>query len=266
MDPFRQEMTYEEFLDFPRTLGWKHEYYNGALHRSPAWTAIVTYRSSPQDLVKREIDRTKNGDPRFAKLLLRALVNEDHAPLLTLFFECFDQAIEYAGCLPSDRIKYAHRSLDCFFCATPSNYLDACHVAIIDGHIVGASMIAHFEHGAILQPIFVAQKYRRQGLATLLLRASAKTLQEQGCLVLHSRCNLGNAASTAWHIKCGFIEIPDAWSAGHRANIFSMEAERQAKLNLSTAKETSALAEFWSGERERLELADRTQIHPSKLA
>jgi RimJ/RimL family protein N-acetyltransferase len=113
-------------------------------------------------------------------------------------------------------------------------------------------MIAQFEHGAILQPIFVALPYRRYGIATRLLLSSAKRLIEQGCAELHSRCNLGNEASMAWHAKCGFVEVPEEWPAGHRANIYSMEAERQERLKLPTAIETRALAEFWRNERDRL--------------
>ena len=56
MGSFRLEMTFEEYLNFPKTLGWKHEYYGGALHRSPAWTAVASFRASLHDLTAHEID------------------------------------------------------------------------------------------------------------------------------------------------------------------------------------------------------------------
>jgi GNAT superfamily N-acetyltransferase len=252
MDPFRQEMTFEEYLNFPRTLGWKHEYYGGALHRSPAWTSVASFRASLHALSAIEIDRRADVDRGLGTLAVRVLVNEDHSPLLKLFCECFEQAIEYAGCRSSDIIKYAHKSLDRFFGDSPAAYSDACRVAILHGNIVGASTIAECEPGAILQPIFVAPAYQRLGLATRLLTVSAKSLLEQGYEELHSRCNLGNEASMAWHAKCGFVEVPEELPAGHRANIYSQEAERQERLNLPTAKEMRALADHWRNERDRL--------------
>jgi len=31
MDEFREKMTWEEYLVYPRKLGWKHEYFDGSL-------------------------------------------------------------------------------------------------------------------------------------------------------------------------------------------------------------------------------------------
>lgn len=256
MDPFQQEMTFEEYLNFPKSLGWKHEYYGGALHRSPARTAVASFRASLHDLLSREIDRNADSEPTLRTLNLQPLASDSHSRLLTLFCECFEIATEYAGFRPSDIIKYAHKSLDRFFGDSPAAFFDACHVAIINGSIVAASIIAQCERGAILQPIFVAQKYQRFGIATRLLSASATSLLEQGCDELHSRCNLGNEASMAWHAKCGFVEVPEELSAGHRANIYLLEAERQERLKLPTAKNTRALAEFWKNERDRLKRRD----------
>jgi len=252
MDPLQQEMTFEEYLNFPKTLGWKHEYYGGALHRSPAWTAVATFRASPHTLSAIEMNRRADSDPSWKTLTVKHLEKEDHTPLLKLFCECFDQAIEYAACRPSDIVKYAHKSLDAFFGDSPEPYADACRVATINRNIVGASIIARCKDGALLQPIFVDLTYQRRGLATLLLTASAKSLVEQGCKELGSRCNLGNEASMAWHAKCGFVEFPGELPAGHRANIYSLEAERQERLGLPTAKEMRALADFWRNERDRL--------------
>ncbi len=252
MDPFRQEMTFEEFLNFPKTLGWKHEYFGGALHRSPAWTAVATFRASPHTLSDIEVNRRADSDPSWQTLTVSRLDKGDLEPLLELFCECFNQAIEYAACRPKDIIKYAHKSLDRFFVDTPEPYADACRVAIIDGKIVGASIIARCDDGALLQPIFVGPAYQRHGLATQLLAASAKSLVKQCCEELHSRCNLGNDPSMAWHAKCGFVEFPEELPAGHRANIYSLEAERQERLNLPTAKEMRARADFWRNERNRL--------------
>ena len=253
MDPLRQEMTYEEYLNFPKTLGWKHEYFDGALHRSPAWTAVASFRAPTTVLAAvLAASAVDDGNARLEALEIRSVAREDQAQLLDLFCVCFEQAIEYAGYRPENIIRYGRKSLDGYFREAPAPYQEACQVAVINGCVAGAATIARFEHGAILQPIFVAPAYHRRGVATRLLSESAKRLVDLGCEELRSRCNLGNAASMIWHAKCGFVEIPDEMSAGHRANIFSQEAERYERLNLPNANEMRTLAEFWISERERL--------------
>jgi ribosomal protein S18 acetylase RimI-like enzyme len=114
-------------------------------------------------------------------------------------------------------------------------------------------MIVQSEQEVTLQPIFVAPSEQRQGIATQLLVASAKYLADRGIAELRSQCNLGNEASMAWHVHCGFQEIPSYFAAGHRANIYRQEADRQETLRISTAQATRALAEHWANERDRLD-------------
>ena len=94
---------------------------------------------------------------------------------------------------------------------------------------------------------------QRQVIATQLLVTSARTLADHGIAELRSQCNLGNEASMAWHAQCGFTEIPSHVPAGHRANIYLQEAERQEQLQLSTAPATRDLAEYWAEVRDRLD-------------
>ena len=250
MDDFRKEMTWDEFLVYPRKFGWKYEYFDGALYLSPAWTAVATFRLTPNELLNREVNTCVRLKPAAS---IRSLQQQDVDSLLALFCECFDNSIEYAGSGPEDLMKYAHRTLDRFFGQSSAPYLNRCRVAVLNGSIVGCSMIANSEHGAILQPIFVAPGVQRQGIATQLLVSSTKTLTDHGIAELRSQCNLGNEASMAWHTRCGFTEIPSHFPAGHRANIYLQEAERQELLQLPTAQATRALAEHWARERNRLD-------------
>ena len=250
MDELRKEMTLEEYFVYPRKLGWKHEYFDGALHLSPAWTAVTTFRLAPNELLNREVYTCVQRKPVAA---IRPLQSQDLAPLLTLFCECFDRAIEYTGSGPEDLMRYAHRTLDRYFSQPHPTHANGCRVAVLKGSMVGCSMIAEGKHGITLQPIFVAPSVQRQGIATLLLVASCKYLADHGIAELRSECNLGNEASMAWHNQCGFKEIPMHFPAGHRANIFLQEAERQERLQLPTAQATRALAEHWAIERDRLD-------------
>jgi GNAT superfamily N-acetyltransferase len=250
MDELRKEMTWEEYLVYPRKLGWKHEYFGGALHLSPAWTAVASFQLSLNELLNREVYTCVRRKPVAS---IRPLQPQDLDALLTLFCACFEKSIEYVGSGPEGLMRYAHRTLDRFFGQSPAPYLKGCRVAVLKGNIVGCSMITEGELGVTLQPIFVAPMEQRQGIATQLLVASAKYLTDHGIAELRSQCNLGNDASMAWHTQCGFVEIPSHFPAGHRANIYLQEAERQERLQLPTAQATRALAEHWANKRDELD-------------
>lgn len=152
--------------------------------------------------------------------------------------------------------------MDSFFGIEPTEYLSACRVAVDQQRIVGGCMIGRGKVGPVLQPIFVTPSHQRRGIATELFLNSVKELvelvelMENSVTCIHSRCNLGNEASLAWHLKCGFTEIPNRWTAGHRANIYRQETERQELLQLPTAPAMRELANYWAQQRERLEEDD----------
>ena len=250
MDELRQEMTFEEFVVYPRKLGWKYEYFGGALHLSPAWTAVTTFQISANELLAREVYTCVRRKP---VAFIRAVQPHDQDALLELFCKCFDNEIEYAGSGLDELMRYAHRTLDCYFRQPIPVHANGCRVAVLNGDVVGCAMIAQGEHGVTLQPIFVTPSEQRRGIATQLLVASAKYLADNGGAELRSQCNLGNEASMAWHVHCGFQEIPSHFAAGHRANIYMQEAERQERLRLPTAPSMRTLAQHWANERDRLD-------------
>jgi GNAT superfamily N-acetyltransferase len=250
MYQLHQEMTWEEYLAFPRKLGWKYEYFGDALHVSPVWTAIATFWLS---LDNHQALYDKAATSRRINLSIRPVKPPDFDLLLPLFCECFSDSIDYCDCDSSDLLRYAHKSLDHFFQPTPTEYFYACRAAVEGERIVGCCMIDRGKHGPVLQPIFVDPEYQRRGIGTSLHLDAIQALVEQSAHQLHSRCNLGNQASVAWHLKCGFTEICNRWTAGHRANIYSQEAERQERLQLPTAAAMRELATYWADERERLE-------------
>jgi aminoglycoside 6'-N-acetyltransferase I len=57
-----------------------------------------------------------------------------------------------------------------------------------------------------LEGIFVAEDYRRQGIARALLRACENWSKEQGCTEFASDCELTNTESLLFHLKLGFLE------------------------------------------------------------
>ncbi len=251
MDEFHKVMSWEEYLVYPRKLGWKYEYFGRALHLSPSWTAVAELFLS--------LDNLQALGERVAKVqednvAIRPAEQSDIPSLVSLFCECFSRSIDYAGCDSADLLRYAHRSLDHFFAPEPPAFLCVLRVAVEEEHIVGCCMIDRGKLGPTLQPIFVAPDHQRRGIATRLLFDTIQTLAAQSENRLRSNCNLGNEASIAWHLQCGFVEIPSRWTAGHRANIYLQEAERQELLGLPTAIATRKLADFWAEQRAQLEV------------
>ena len=57
-----------------------------------------------------------------------------------------------------------------------------------------------------LEGIFVAEDYRRQGIARALLSACESWSKERGCGEFASDCELDNLDSLRFHLRCGFSE------------------------------------------------------------
>lgn len=57
-----------------------------------------------------------------------------------------------------------------------------------------------------LEGVFVLESHRKQGVAAELLRQCERWAAEKGCAEFASDCELENAESYAFHLKCGFRE------------------------------------------------------------
>ncbi|MDP1562224.1 MAG: GNAT family N-acetyltransferase [Pirellulaceae bacterium] len=250
MDEFHKEMTFEEYLTYPRKLGWKYEYYGDALHLSPSATSVAAFYLELDDL---QPLRDLAAKTQRTNITIRQVERSDLEPLQTLFCESFLGSIDYADCRSADLLYYAQRSLERFFGSEPTEYLSACRVAVEGNRIVGGCLIDRGKVGPVLQPIYVAPSHQRRGIATELLLSAIQALTERSVTRMHSKCNLGNDASLAWHLRCGFTEIPNRWTAGHRANIYLQEAERQELLRIPTAPAIRELVNYWANQREQLE-------------
>lgn len=250
MEELHKVMSYEEFEVYPRKLGWIVEYYADAIHVFRCSTAIAKFCLLLDD---RSLLRQNVSAKLRASAKVRPVVHADLAPLISLFVECFAGGVDYAGSDASRLELYAHRTLDRFFGPTPPDTLSACRVAIEENQIVGCCMIERGKEGPLLQPIFIAPSHQRRGLATILLFVAIESLAAHSEKQLFSRCHLGNDASMAWHLQCGFSEVPSRMAAAHRANIYMQEAERQALLGLTSAAAMRELADHWGDEWERLE-------------
>ncbi|HOW73801.1 MAG TPA: GNAT family N-acetyltransferase [Phycisphaerae bacterium] len=74
------------------------------------------------------------------------------------------------------------------------------------GPIGGAGPLAK-ERLAYLERTFVRLEYRRQGLATKLLRQAIRAAADAGCQYIRCSANWDNLPETALFLKCGFALV-----------------------------------------------------------
>jgi len=256
LKPIHQTMSLEEFHDFPRRLGWKHEYYGGKIHVTPAETAVVTLRLT---LAPRPADAA---DP------VRTVTSDDCAKLIALFELAFCNAVEYAELTAAGFRAQAEKSMCAFLAAAEQPWLAASCLWKEDHRCLGAAFIKPYRHGPILEPLMVRTSHQRRGLATRLMNHVVNKLLQMGATHLYSHCHLSNAGSLAWHERFGFEVLPDEWIASHRAFYYREELKRRERLKDLTDEHRAELkrqANIWEAERQRLEDLSRTDFaaaHP----
>jgi RimJ/RimL family protein N-acetyltransferase len=247
-------MSVEEFHAMEHRLGWKHEYWDGAAQLSCQPTAVASLRLE-----------LPTETPRLTKLgvgyNLRTVTVADAPELVELFVTAFDTAVEYAGWPQEDYVRDAHRSIDSFFdfptdkkLRRAKGLLDHSFVARDGGLLVAAILVRQIEPGPIVEPVMVEPAHQRRGLGSALLAATIDSLQNAGTNVLVSRCHLGNAASMAWHLRNGFRELSNYFTAGHRAMHFHWLTEHyETRQQPEQAAEMRRLAEHWDDLADTLE-------------
>lgn len=249
MSELHRKMSLEEFENFPHRLGWKHEYCGDALHLSPSHTAIANLRLELGPVALATTSR------------VRALAPEDEPALAELFQEAFRGAAEYAGWPKRFFVKEARRNVANYFLPEGKVRPEASGVIEEAGRPIAAIVVKQRSPGPILEPIFVAPDRQLQGLGASLLLWAIQGLLAAGEQRLFSRCHLGNPHSMAWHLKNGFVELPNLFVAQHRHMHFALEAERWKRLgDRKQAKEMARLSAQWRAEVKRLD-----QIHRSDL-
>ena len=185
---------------------------------------------------------------------LRLIHPDDEPGLIELFVIAFDEAIEYAG-WPDDAYRRdARDSIGTFFGKSSRQRYDqadparpdASFVIVTPTQILAAVLVRSIRRGPILQPIMVHPAHHRRGLGTALLSAVLESLLVSGDATLFSRCQLGNAASLAWHERNGFLEFPDYSAATHRWRHFDWLADHfHYAQQPDKAAEMRQFAEHW---------------------
>lgn len=240
-------MSVEEFEHMEHRLGWKHEYWDGAARLSTQESAVASFQR-PVGSVSVSCPSLRDDEQ------LRLVGADDEPALAELFVLVFDDAVEYAG-WPDDIYHCEARDNIASFFGKPTEQrhhgpnpgrLEASFVIAAGQQLRAAVLVRAIRRGPIVEPIMVYPAHQRRGLGTALLSATLNSLNAGGETELYSRCQLGNAASLAWHEKNGFQEIPNYFAATHRWRHFAWLAEHFEYVQQpDTASAMRQLAEHW---------------------
>lgn len=257
MKSIHQEMSFVEFENQPWRLGWKHEYYDGKMHLTPSPTAVVYFRLGLKPR------------PQAPDGTVRPIRPGDVEALIALYREAFVDAPEFADW---DEEEYARRTAENVRAFVDDSAEPWRHVSCLleeAGQALAAAFIVDEGRGPVLQPVFVKPTLHRRSLASKVMDAVVNGLHAAGVTTLLSYCHLANAVSDAWHRRYGFEEIPDEWSAAHRARYFAHELDRRDRLGQWTGgerEEWRTLADYWMLEWTRLRALKQRQSGDERVS
>jgi len=197
-------MTYQEFELMPRSIGWKHEYWDGQAHITPDHqTARATIRTSSRSFT--------------APCKLRHVDACDTKQLVSAYLSAFSDTIEYCDWKPESISESACNAIDEYFSGKRGQAHPSSRLAVVptaDGEErIGAALLSEKNGVLTLDMLFVKPEWQRKGVATALVSAAINELYQAGTFELASRYVIGNCMSRAWHRKFGFIEVVDPFLA-----------------------------------------------------
>jgi len=253
--PLHRRMSFAAFEKIPRQPGWKHEYYRGRAHITPAHT-MVTFLL---DLAPRE---------RVNHPGIRTVTEADKDALLQPFLDAFRQTPEYAGYPAPAFKKSAVRYIAGFFGDSHGQWSPGSVAIENQDEIIAAALVKHGQTLPRLDCLFVCPAHARNGLATVMANRMVNWLLEQGETKLVSYALLANDPSMAWHHHFGFREVPDLWVASSRWHAYAHQLDLHRQANDLTDRELGQLAErsaFWRAEVDRLAVLEKRDFwgaHP----
>ena len=253
--PLYRRMSFADFKRIPRQPGWKHEYYGGKAHITPAHTMV----SFLLDLVPRESVDHKG---------VRPVTEADADALLQPFLDAFRETPEYAGYSAKTFKKSAAQYIAGFFGRARGQWSPVSVVMENKNGIIAAALIKRGQTLPRLDCLFVCPAQARKGLATRMVNHVVNGLLEQGETKLLSYALLANDASLAWHHHFGFQEVPDLWVASSRWHAYAHQLDLHRQASDLADRELVELAErtaFWRAEVDRLRALEKRDFwaaHP----
>lgn len=202
-------MSLEEYHLMSREPGWKYEYVDGYLHKTPSHT-IVTGRLAL---------RFRAFEPPDG-LSLRPAQPEMLDALLEAAFDAFHDTIEYCDWKTEKITKNLRDGLERLLMGgIKKPLLEASRTAFVGDRLIGAAFFVQSQPGPELVLFFVMRDWQRRGVGRALLESAVNTLLESGASELFVTWHAGNRASHGFYTSDGFEIVPDLFHAMHMRHV-----------------------------------------------
>ncbi|MBL8796055.1 MAG: GNAT family N-acetyltransferase [Planctomycetia bacterium] len=224
-------MSFARFQGLPRRVGWQYWYGDGKAHIAPAKLHVELVL----DLQTREFECREG---------MRPVIPADAKCLEIPFLEAFAWAPEYADYSAARFARTGREYCQRFFGTVRGEWSPCSIIAEHQSEIIGAALIKRRPQDHLLDCLFVAPRFARQGWATAMVGHVIRQLLELGETQLHSYVHLANEPSLAWHRLFGFRELPNLRIAAHRWRAYEDELARCRALGNTTELEIAKLEEL----------------------
>jgi len=247
-------MSMSEFETMAHTLGWKHEYWDGAAQLSINHSAVATLRRETSLPVE-------GGHGDDVEFQIRPMTTDDFEALVRLQANAFQTTPDYCGYSESDYEQSIRRELSYFYEDVRGHdgrnaSLRSC-VVVHNNQLVSALIIRARKSEPTIQPIMVDPRYQRRGLGRSMLRFVCQRLMANQFETLRSHCHLANTISFAWHEQNGFVEQPNWLTASIRANHHHlMVVHHEHHHRLTEAAHHRQEAHYWFERKHRWQEID----------
>lgn len=128
---------------------------------------------------------------------------EDTERLAELMIEAYRGTIDDDG----ESLGEARQEVETFMKGSP--LLDSSHVAIVDEDVAGAILVGRWREEPLVAYVMTRPEFKNQGLGTVLVRASIRSLREAGAKRVHAFITDGNVASEALFRGAGAVLAGD---------------------------------------------------------
>ncbi len=253
MNPFKTQMTWEEFEVAEIPLGWKAEYWDGYAYITPREHGVMMKIAVEPSEIKNSVEIKP----------ISATTSEN---LSKLFYSAFVKSIEYIGRTKYSVKKSSIKEIGSFFCSERGiPQLELSKVAFSKDKLIGACLVSKYKYGFKDEILFVHPKHQRKGVGNALVSSVLNDLHKLGEKIFWSEHHISNELSASWHCKFGFVEVTDLLTLQYRRRYFKHEIYRQKHFeNFENIPQMEAKLKDVESEIERIEKLEKEEYREAR--
>ena len=245
-NPFKTQMTWEEFEVAEIPLGWKAEYWDGHAYITPRHHGVMMKIAVEPREIKNSVE-------------VKPISETTPESLSKLFYSSFVKSIEYIGRTKYSIKKSSIKEIERFFGGKRGiPQLELSKIAFSKDKLVGACLVSKYKYGFKDEILFVHPKHQRKGIGNALVSSVLNDLHKLWEKTFWSEHHISNEISASWHRKFGFTEVPDLMTLQYRRRYYKHEIYRQNHfVNFENIPQLEAKWKEVESEIERIEKLDK---------